>query len=155
MIVEGLETYARVSGPWLQAWNAANAMNVSATRIAIGQVELAALTTRFMNDRLAAYASFDGHVEPLVRRLDRLTEQFADNYATQVRTIYSSWADVLRDDRPLTDAVGRAAERTDERFEGARPQDAAKREEATKQEGAKRESRREERPPQGRDTAAH
>ena len=71
MILEGLESYARVNGIWLQACNAANAMNASAMRIAVGQMELAALGARFMNDRLCAYASFDGHVEPLVRRLSK------------------------------------------------------------------------------------
>jgi hypothetical protein len=140
MIVEAMENYAKLTNPWLQGWNAVNAMNISNTRIAVGQMELAALTTRFMNQRLAAYASFDGRVEPLVRRLDKLTEQYTDTYASQVRSIYSSWSDVLREDRPLTDAVSFPADgdeqRRDERWD------------------AKREGRREERPEPRRDTVA-
>jgi hypothetical protein len=93
-----------------------------------------------MNQRLSAYASFDGRVEPLVRRLDKLTEQYTDNYASQVRAIYSSWSDVLREDRPLTDAVSFPADgdeqRRDERWDG------------------KREPRREERSEQHRRDAA-
>ena len=87
MIVEALESYAKLTNPWLQAWNAVNAISVSTTRVAVGQLELAALTTRFMNQRLSAYASFDGRVEPLVRRLDKRTEQYTDSYASQVRAI--------------------------------------------------------------------
>ena len=140
MIVEALESYAKVTSPWLQAWNAANAMSISATRITVGQMELAGLTTRFLNQRLSAYASFDGRVEPLVRRLDRLTEQYAESYAAQVRALYSSWADILIEDRPLTEAVSLAGDREegrrDERWDG------------------KGEGRREERPEQRRDTAA-
>lgn len=140
MIVEALESYAKLTNPWLQAWNAVNAISVSTTRVAVGQLELAALTTRFMNQRLSAYASFDGRVEPLVRRLDKLTEQYTDSYASQVRAIYSSWSDVLREDRPLTDAVSFPADveeqRRDERWDG------------------KREPRREERSEQQRRDAA-
>src|SRR5688500_3600452 len=98
MIVEESESYANATGPWQQAWNAANAMSINATRITVGQMGLAALTTQFMNQRLSAYASFDGQVEPLVRRLDELTEQYADHYAAQVRAVYSSWSDVVRED---------------------------------------------------------
>ena len=140
MIIEGLENYAKLANPWLQAWNAVNAISINTTRIAVGQLELAALTTRFMTQRLAAYASFDGRVEPLVRRLDKLTEQYTDSYASQVRGIYSSWSDVLREDRPLTDAVSFPVDgdeqRRDERWDG------------------KREARREERPEQRREAAA-
>jgi hypothetical protein len=143
MIVEGLETYANVTGPWLQACNAVNAMNVSATRIAVGQLELAALTTRFMNQRLATYATFDGRVEPLVSRLETLTEQYADSYAAQVRAIYSSWSDILGEDRPLTEAVTTSPERADERRD------------ERKDGSAKRESRREERAEQRREAPAH
>jgi hypothetical protein len=142
MIVEALESYAKVTNPWLQAWNAMNAMSISATRIASGQIELAALTTRFMNQRLAAYASFDGRVEPLVQRLDKLTEQFGDDYAAQVRAIYSSWSDVLREDRPLTDAVALVADvETEQRREDRRE--------------AKGEGRRDEKAAQKREAAAH
>jgi hypothetical protein len=145
MIVEALESYAKVTSPWLQAWNAANAMSMSATRIAVGQMELAALTTRFLNQRLSAYASFDGRVEPLVRRLDKLTERYAESYAesyaAQVRALYTSWSDILIEDRPLTEAVslatGREEGRREERWDG------------------KAEGRREERPEQRRDAAAH
>ena len=104
-MVEELKNAAKATAPWQQAWNAANAMSISATRMAVGQMELAALTARFMNQRLSAYASFDGRVEPLVRRLDKLTEQYADHYAAQVRSVYSWWPDVLREDRPLTEGV--------------------------------------------------
>ncbi len=62
-------------------------MGIAATRIAVKQMELVALTTRFMNQRLTAYASFDGRVEPLVRRLEKLTEEYADHYAAQVRAV--------------------------------------------------------------------
>ena len=120
MILEGLESYARANGIWLQAWNAANAMNTSAIRIAVGQMELAALGARFMNERLCAYASFDGHVEPLVRRLEKLTDQYSESYAAQLRTVYASWSDLLREDRPLTEAVSMTADRDDERPEGKR-----------------------------------
>jgi hypothetical protein len=142
MIIEALESYAKVTNPWLQAWNATNAMSISATRIAIGQMELAALTTRFMNQRLAAYASFDGRVEPLVQRLDKLTEQFGDDYAAQVRAIYSSWSDVLREDRPLTEAVTLTADvEAEQRREDRRE--------------AKAEARRDEKAAQKREAAAH
>ena len=139
MIVGEQENYAKTTGPWQQAWNAANAMSISATRIALGQMELAALTARFMNQRLSAYASFDGRVEPLVRRLDKLTEQYADRYAAQLRAVYSSWADALREDRPLTEAVplspGREEPRGDERAGTAKPK-------ARRTNGAKRAQRR-------------
>jgi hypothetical protein len=118
MIVEEVKNSVKATDPWQQAWNAATAMNISATRIVFKQMELAALTTQFMNQRLSAYASFDGHVEPLVRRLDKLTEEYADLYAAQVRAVYSSWTDVLRED-PLTGPVSlspdRRAPRRDER----------------------------------------
>ena len=104
MIVGELASNAKATDPWQQAWNAANAMSINATRIVVGQMGLAALTTQFMNQRLSAYASFDGHVEPLVRRLDKLTEEYADHYAAQVRAVYTTWADVLRED-PLTKPV--------------------------------------------------
>jgi hypothetical protein len=141
MIVEALESYAKVTNPWLQAWDAANAMSISVTRIAVGQMELARLTTRFMNQRLSAYEGFDGRVEPLVQRLAKLTEQFGDEYAAQVRAIYSSWSDVLREDRPLTEVAGlpidRVEQRRDERKEG------------------KGEPRRDEKSAQRRETSAH
>ena len=142
MIVEALESYAKITNPWLQAWNATNAISISATRIASGQMELAALTTRFMNQRLAAYASFDGRVEPLVQRLDKLTEQYGDEYAAQVRAIYSSWSDVLREDRSLTEAVALVADvETEQRREDRRE--------------AKAEGRRDEKAAQKREAAAH
>jgi hypothetical protein len=119
MTVEEMESNAKATGPWQQAWNAANAISIGATRIAVKQMELAALTTQFMNQRLSAYASFDGRVEPLVRRLNELTKQYADHYAAQVRSFYSWWVDVLREDRPLTEAVSLSpdgeAPRRDER----------------------------------------
>ena len=110
MTVEEMESNAKATGPWQQAWKAANAMTVNATRIAVGQMELAALTSQFMNQRLSAYASFDGEVEPLVQRLDKLTEEYADHYAAQVRVVYSSWTDILRED-PLTKPVSVSPER--------------------------------------------
>jgi hypothetical protein len=118
MIVGELASNAKATDPWQQAWNAANAMSVNATRIAVGQMGLAALTTQFMNQRLTAYASFDGNVEPLVRRLDKLTEEYADHYAAQVRAVYTSWADVVREDpltKPVSLAPDREAPRRDER----------------------------------------
>jgi hypothetical protein len=142
MILEALEGYAKMSNPWLQAWNATNAMSISATRIAIGQIELAALTTRFLNERLAAYATFDGRVEPLVQRLDKLTQQFGEEYAAQVRTIYSSWSDVLREDRPLTEAVTLTADVEMERRREERHE-------------TKAEGRRDEKAVQKREAAAH
>jgi hypothetical protein len=111
MNVEELESYGTAAGPWQQALSAANAMSINATRIAVGQMHLAALTTRFMNQRLSAYASFDGHVEPLVQRLDKLTEQYADDYAAQVRSVYSSWGDLLREGRPLTEVASPSPDR--------------------------------------------
>ena len=104
MVAESKNT-EKATAPWQQAWNAANAMSVSATRMAVGQMELAALTAQFMNQRLTAYASFDGRVEPLVRRLDKLTEQYADHYAAQVRSVYSWWPEVLREGGSSTDAA--------------------------------------------------
>ena len=117
MIMEGLENYARVNGPWLHAWNAFNVMNANTMRVAVGQIELAALSARFMNERMCAYATFDGRVEPLVRRLENLTDQFADAYSAQIRTIYASWSDILREDRPLADVMSTTPERADERKE--------------------------------------
>jgi hypothetical protein len=32
MILEALEGYAKMSNPWLQAWNATNAMSISEVR---------------------------------------------------------------------------------------------------------------------------
>jgi hypothetical protein len=98
MIVEAMENFARFNGPWLQAWNDMNAASVASTRIAFGQFELATVTSRFLTQRIRAYADYDGRIEPLVRRLDELTEQYTDSYASQVRAIYSSWSDILRED---------------------------------------------------------
>ena len=150
MIVEELENYAKATGPWQQAWTVANAMSISATRIAAGQMELAALTSRFMTQRLLAYARFDGRVEPLVRQLEELTQQYADGYAAQVRTVYSSWADVLRKDRPLTEAVSPSPD-PPEREEPRRDERAGKakaKARGLRSNGAKRAE-------QGRRTRAH
>jgi hypothetical protein len=145
MTAEELKNYAKATDPWQQAWNAANAMSISATRIAVKQMELAALTTQFMNQRLSAYSSFDGRVEPLMRRLDELTEQYAGHYAAQVRAVFSSWADAVRADQASTEAVSlspdREASSRDERAGTAKAK-------ARRTNGAKRAKQR-------RHTAAH
>jgi hypothetical protein len=124
MIVEAFENYAKFNGPWLQAWTDMNSAALASTRIAFGQLELAALTSRFMTQRLRAYEDYDGRIEPLVRRLDKLTEQFGEDYARELREIYSSWHEVLRQDRAVAQAVspvGRAGDRRgDEPWEGSR-----------------------------------
>ena len=124
MIVEAFENYARFNGPWLQGWTDMNSAAVASARMAFGQLELAALTSRFMTQRMRAYADFDGRIEPLVRRLDKLTEQFGEDYAREVRDIYSSWHEVLRQDRAATQAVSagsRGGERRgDEAWDGGR-----------------------------------
>jgi hypothetical protein len=124
MIVEAMENFARFNGPWLQACNDANAASIASARIAFGQLELAALTARFMTQRVRAYADYDGRIEPVVHRLDQLTEQFGEDYARQLRQIYSAWSDLLRNDRAASQAmqpvpVGMgAAERREEAWEG-------------------------------------
>jgi hypothetical protein len=124
MIVEAMENFARFNGPWLQAWNDANAVSITSARIAFGQLELAALTSRFMTQRVRAYADSDGRIETLVRRLDQLTEQYGEDYARQLGQIYSAWSDLLRADRaastqamPVPIGMG-AAERREEAWEG-------------------------------------
>jgi hypothetical protein len=57
MIVEEVKNSVKATDPWQQAWNAATAMNISATRIVFKQMELAALTTQFMNQRLSGPVS--------------------------------------------------------------------------------------------------
>ena len=124
MIVEAFENYARFNSPWLQACNDVNSAAFAGARIAFGQVELAALTSRFMTQRLRAYADYDGHTELLVRRLDKITEQFGEDYARELREIYSSWHEVLRRDRDATQAMSsqsRGAERRgDESWDGGK-----------------------------------
>jgi hypothetical protein len=124
MIVEAFENYTRFNGPWLQGWADMNSAAIASTRIAFGQLELAALTSRFMAQRMRAYADSDGRVEPLVQRLDKLTEQFGLDYARQLRDIYSSWNEVLRQDSAATQALSspsRGAEhRGDEPRNGGR-----------------------------------
>jgi len=100
MIVEAFENYARFNGPWLQGWADMNSAAIASARIAFGQMELAALTSQFMTQRMRAYADYDGRIEPLVQRLDKLTEQFGEDYARELREIYASWHEVLRQDRP-------------------------------------------------------
>ena len=121
MIVEAMENYARFNGQWLQAWNDANAASITSARVAFGQLELATLTSRFMTQRVRAYADYNGHIEPLVRRLDQLTEQYGEDYARQLRQIYSAWSDLLREDRAASQAVQmplRGAEQRDETAAG-------------------------------------
>jgi hypothetical protein len=89
-------------------------------RMAFGQLELAALTSRFMTQRLRAYADYDGRIEPLVRRLDKLTEQFGEDYARELREIYSSWHEILRQDRAVSQAVSSPSRRGDEPWDGSR-----------------------------------
>ena len=110
MIVEVLESYASFNGRWLQSWNHANAASIASVRIAFGQWELATLTARFMTERVRAYADHDGRIEPLVRRLDNITEEYGDDYARELRRIYSAWSDLLRNDRALTPVLPPAAE---------------------------------------------
>jgi hypothetical protein len=105
MIVEALENSARLNGPWLQAWNDTNAASITSARVAFGQLELAALTSRFMTQRFRAYADYDGRIDPLVRRLDQLTEQYGEDYARQLRQIYSAWSDLLYADRAASQAM--------------------------------------------------
>jgi hypothetical protein len=105
MIVEAFENYARFNGAWLQAWNDANAASITSARIGFGQLELAALTSRFMTQRVRAYADSDGRIETLVRRLDQLTEQYGEDYARQLRQIYSAWSDLLREDRAASQSM--------------------------------------------------
>ena len=102
MIAETLETYAKFNSPWLRAWNDANAASIAGVRIAFGQWELAALTARFMTERVRAFADYDGRLEPLVRRLDKLTEEYGEDYAREIGQIYAAWSDLLRQDRALT-----------------------------------------------------
>jgi|SRR5688572_13265412 hypothetical protein len=104
MIVEAFESYAKASGRWLQAWNGANAASIASVRVAFGRWELATLTARFMTERVRAYADYDGRIEPLVRRLDKLTEEYCDDYARELRRIYAAWSEVLRNDRALSPA---------------------------------------------------
>jgi hypothetical protein len=122
MIAEAFESYARFNGPWLQAWSDMNSAAFASARIAFGQLELTALTSRFMTQRLRAYADYDGRIEPLVRRLDKITEQFGEDYARELREIYSSWHEVLRQDRAATQAVSstRPGDRRDESWDGVR-----------------------------------
>lgn len=105
MIVEAMENFARLNGPWLQAWNDVNAASVANARIAFGQIELATVTSRFMTQRIRAYADYDGRIEPLVRRLDQLTEQYGEEYTRELRQIYSAWSDLLRQDREVSQAM--------------------------------------------------
>ena len=97
MTVETFENYARSSSPWLQAWNDANAASITRARIAVGQLELALLTARFITLRARAYADYEGRIEPLVRRLEKLTEQYGEDYTRELRQIYSASSDALRD----------------------------------------------------------
>ena len=122
MIVEGFENYARFNGAWLQGWTDMNSAAVATARMAFGQLELASLTSRFMTQRMRAYADYDGRIEPLVRRLDNLTEQFGEDYARELREIYSSWHEVLRQDLAATEAVS-AGNRGGERGDGGRRED--------------------------------
>ena len=105
MIVEAFENYARFNGPWLQAWTDLNSAAIAGARMSFGQWELAALTSRFVTQRMRAYADHDGRIEPLIRRLDKLTEQFGEDYARELREMHSSWHEVLRQDRAATQAV--------------------------------------------------
>ena len=49
MIVEAFENYTRFNGPWLQGWAEMNSAAIASARIAFGQLELAALASRFMS----------------------------------------------------------------------------------------------------------
>jgi hypothetical protein len=126
MIVEAFESYARFNAPWLQAWNDLNSAAFAGARIAFGQMELTALTSRFMTQRLAAYADYDGRIEPLVQRLDKLTEEFGEDYARELREVYSSWHEVLRQDRAATQTMSSPSRGGDPRAD--EPRDSGKRE---------------------------
>ena len=102
MIAENMETYAKFNAPWLRAWNDANAASFASVRIAFGQWELATLTARFMTERVRAYADYDGRLEPLVGRLDKLTEEYGEDCRREISQIYAAWSDLLRQDRVLT-----------------------------------------------------
>ena len=158
MIVEAMENFARFNGPWLQAWNDMNAASVASTRIAFGQFELATVTSRFLTQRIRAYADYDGRIEPLVRRLDQLTEQYGEDYARELRQIYSAWSDLLRQDRaasqvmPVPLALGGERRdqawngRNDERASGDESAAGEERGRGTEQRGKKRSERRPENP---------
>lgn len=90
MNIETPENQGKVNGPWLQYWNDANAVSLSTARIAFGQLKLAALTGRFMTQRMRAYAESEGGAESLAQRLDKITEQFGEDYAKQLREVYSN-----------------------------------------------------------------
>jgi hypothetical protein len=102
MIIEAFESYAKLNGRWLETWSHANAASIASMRIAFGQWELATLAARFMTERVRAYAEHDGRIEPLVRRLDSLTEGYGDDHARELRRIYAAWSELLRNDRALT-----------------------------------------------------
>lgn len=55
MIVEAFENYARFNGAWLQGWTDMNSAAVASARMAFGQLELAALTSRFMTQRIRVW----------------------------------------------------------------------------------------------------
>ena len=114
MIVEAFESYAKLNGRWLETWSHANAASIASLRIAFGQWELATLAARFMTERIRAYADHDGRIEPLVRRLDRLTEEYGDDHARELRRIYAAWSELLRNDRALTSDSPAASEERNE-----------------------------------------
>ncbi|HSC17072.1 MAG TPA: hypothetical protein VLI71_18220 [Gammaproteobacteria bacterium] len=126
MIAEAFENYARFNVPWLQGWTDMNSAAIAGARIAFGQLELAALTSRFMTQRLRAYADYDGRIEPLVQRLDKLTEQFGEDYSRELRAIYSSWHEVLLQDRAATQAMSSPSRGGEPRAD--EPRDPGKRE---------------------------
>lgn len=151
MIVEAMENFARFNGPWLQAWNDMNAASVASTRIAFGQFELATVTSRFLTQRIRAYADYDGRIEPLVRRLDELTEQYGEDYARELRQIYSAWSDLLREDRAASQAIPMplplGGDRRDQAFNGTGDERASGDERGRGSErGKKRSERRPENP---------
>jgi hypothetical protein len=139
MIVEAFENYTRFNGPWLQGWADINSAAIASTRIAVGQLELAALTSRFMTQRMRAYAGYDGRVEPLVQRLDKLTEKFGADYARQLREIYASWNDVLREDNAATQAMSSPSRGGEQR--GDEPRNLGRREANLGRREAKRSDR--------------
>jgi hypothetical protein len=126
MIIEAFENYARFNGPWLQGWTDLNSAAIAGARMTFGQWELAALTSRFMTQRMQAYADYDGRIEPLIRRLDKLSEQFGEDYARELREMYSSWHEVLRQDRAATQAVSSPSRGGERRAD--EPWDAGRRE---------------------------
>ncbi len=95
MISQALENYARSWGPWMNSYQRAAADFAGFSN---QQTELAIETSRFLTDRLCAYARYGGNVEALARKLDDLTNRYTAAYADRVKEMSSVWANMLRED---------------------------------------------------------